>query len=366
MHCKITPETVNTSDKNRKLPAELDPLLNDLSDPEIEQLHEAWKTSKTADQPAVDEAALNRVWANITKEIDATPDKAGERLQVTEPVHQHNQTVHNLEDSATTNPNATHKKTVDRPPVRNQRTARIVPMRWMAIAATILLGAVGMAYFLNPITVTAPRGEMAEVVLHDGTRVELNSGATLSYGKRFGRTRRVSLDGEAFFDVVKSEKPFVVETFNASVQVLGTTFNVRAWENEPASQTKVALVTGRVALAGREANTSKQTLLPGQTGVVDGFAVSISGADTVQVSRAQAWRSGNFFFSDEWLGAILSDVERRFDTSIQVTPANLTNKRLKLSLEKPASAEAVVNDISELLGMKYRETSTGYEIFDPN
>ncbi len=350
---------MNTPDKNKKLPAELDPLLNDLPDPEVERLNEAWELSETADQPEIDTAALNRVWANIALEIGDSSDRTAEKI------HHINQPVHKLEESATINNTPIQKQSNTRPPVRNLRPARIIPLRWMAAAATLMIGIVGAAYFLKPVTVTAPLGETAEVILNDGTRVELNSGASISYGKWPGGKREVTLHGEAFFDVVKSDRPFVVETFNASVQVLGTTFNVRAWDNEPAPQTKVSLLTGRVALAGlhADAEASKQTLLPGQTGVVDGFSVAITGADTVQVSRATAWRSGNFFFSDEWLGAILNDVERRFDIDIRVTPADLLNTRLKFAREKPESAEAVVNDISTTLGLQYRETSTGYEIF---
>ncbi len=317
---------MKSPEKNRSLPSELDPHLKDLADRDVQRLNEIWEASADAGQiQDVDPAALDRVWLNIESELDKPA------------------TVHALKPAP----------------------ARIIPMRWMAIAATILIGAFGFAYFLQPQTVIAPMGETAQVVLHDGSTVELNSGSSLTYGRRFSTERRVRLRGEAFFDIVKDEKPFIVETFNASVTVLGTTFNVRAWENERAANTKVALQSGSVRLAGKDKSAETIQLAPGQTGTVDIGVVLASAVDTVVVSNALAWRQGSFFFSNEWLGAILDDVGRRFDTNIQISPFLLRNERMKYALENPASAEAVVNDLSKSLGLKYRETSTGFEIFDP-
>ena len=344
----------------------------------MQRLQEAWDLSDGVQEPAVDAAALERVWANITEEIgdtSANSPAASEteiHTSVTARAAAGNSPDPERQNTPSKNVNAgaldLHAIAADAPP-RSRETARLIPLRWMGLAATLLLGAVGLSYFLKPVTVIAPMGQTAEVRLHDGTRVELNSGASISYGRRFGSERRVRLHGEAFFDVVRSEQPFVVETFNASVQVLGTSFNVRAWEHEPAPNTRVSLLTGRVALSGVALSgkaAAGETMLPGQMGVVEGNTVSVSETDTVLVHRALAWRSGDFFFSNEWMGAILDDVARRFDVDVQVTPASLRNERLKFALENPASAEVVINEIAEGLGLRYRETSTGYEIFAPN
>ncbi len=319
---------MKTPDKQH-MPPELDTLLSDLPAEQVAGLQDAWAVSDQAREP-VSQPALDAVWANIEAALD--------------------------------NPSAEAKSTATIHTMRP--AARLIPMRWMAAAATILLGAVAIAYLLNPVSVTAPLGEVAVVELRDGSTVELNSGATLHYPRFFTDTRRVSLTGEAFFDVEKDTKPFVIETFNASVRVLGTSFNVRAWENGPDAETRVALATGRVALSA-EGESDMIELIPGQTGVVRDASLQASEADTVQVRRALAWRSGNFFYSDAGLGAILDDVARRFDTQVALQPTSLRDRRMKLALEQPASAEAIVKDIVLTLGLAYRQTAAGFEIYSP-
>ncbi len=323
---------MKTPDNKNKLPADLDPLMQDMSDDEIAGLNEVWSMSANAEGDAPDAERLDGIFSDIEATID------GEATR--EPV------IHQL---------------------KSQSPTPIIPIRWMAAAASIIIAAIGLGYILEPVTVTAPMGEVAQVVLRDGSEVELNSGSTLSYGRWFGDERRVRLEGEAFFDVVKDDKQFIVETFNASVTVLGTSFNVKAWSSAEEERTKVALRTGKVTLErlGDEEN-DVITLLPGQTGLVGERVYTSSEADTVVVSRALAWRNGAFFFSDELLGSILADVERRYNTQIELTPASLSTRRMKFAMDRPTAAENIVNDISETLGLKYRETALGFEIFDPN
>lgn len=339
---------MKTPKKNKDLPTELDELLNDLSENEVAGLNEVWEASDQIEQAQPDEAALANLWSNIESELDEAKPA----------------TIHALNKSDL-NESTPHEPTQNRP------KPQLVPLRWMAVAATILFGAFGLSYYVAPVSVTAPFGETASVVLHDGSEVELNSGSTIRYNKWFGDERRIALTGEAYFDVVKGQKPFIVETFNGSVTVLGTRFNVRAWEGLESENTRVSLQSGSVLLernAGDENPGQDETLTlsPGQTGVVNGASVALIDSDTVQVKSALAWREGNFFFSNESLGSIMADVERRYNTDVRFTPGFLSNRRLKFAMEKPQSAEAIVNDITETLGLKYRETSVGYEIFDPN
>lgn len=324
---------MKTPDKKNSLPTELDTILQDQSESDVTGLQEVWTLS---DPPPVDQAAeevaLQQVWAKLEQHIDG------------------------------------HK-----PPMRAIRTdrpakARILPLRrWIAFAATVMIAAVtGIGYLFTPVTIVAPLGETAMVYLKDGSSVQLNSGSTLRHPRFWGDTRDVTLDGEAYFDIEKEGRPFTVTTFNAKVRVLGTRFNVRAWQKDVASKTLVALASGSVALYDLSEAERAVTLVPGQTGQVAAHTLQVSEADTVLVGRALSWRSGDFFFSDEWLGSILDDVERRFDTQVTVKPGALLGRRMKLSIEKPASAEAIIKDICEPLGLRYRETTTGFELFDPS
>ena len=118
------------------------------------------------------------------------------------------------------------------PQSKENRLLALFPMRWLAVAAVLIIGVIGARMWFAPVTLTVPYGETASIQLSDGSMVELNSGSTIKYARSFGDERRVSLQGEAFFDVEKETRPFIVETFNGSVRVLGTTFNVKAWDDE--------------------------------------------------------------------------------------------------------------------------------------
>ena len=323
---------MKTPNEHNGLPPELDELLEKESASEAARLREVWDMALSPDDAAFPSSEkLDTIWKQLDAEVDSREDV----------------------------------RILGKHSSNSGQMARIIPMRWMAIAATILIGAAGLGYWLKPLEATAPLGEMATVYLEDGTRVDLNSGASLKYGRSFGDTRRVYLDGEAFFDVKKEDRPFVVETFNARVNVLGTSFNVRAWHQDVERKTTVALQTGRVHLESVDKSIEPVFLDPGEQARVSVRGVHKSEADTVLTNRSASWREGDFFFSEEWLGSVLSDVARRFDTQIRVEKESIRRNRVKLSLKQPNSEEVVLENICTSLGLKYRETAEGYEVFDP-
>ncbi|MGI9173812.1 MAG: FecR family protein [Rhodothermales bacterium] len=240
-----------------------------------------------------------------------------------------------------------------------------------AIAATLLgvllLGAAGLFWWLSPVSQTAPLGERLSFLLPDGSRVELNSGSTLRYARRFGDVRAVDLEGEGFFDVAEAPRPFVVRTFNAQVRVLGTRFGVRAWPDGLEPSTTVALESGRVALASLEEPDQPVTMAPGETRRVAARPNSESGFSRLDLSVADAtsWRQGDLFFKNQPLGVVLRDVERRFGVRLQVQPALVHEPEVSLALRQPPDAETVVRDLSIALGLRYRETSDGYTLYAP-
>ena len=234
----------------------------------------------------------------------------------------------------------------------------------MAVAATLLVGAAIGVLWMRPVVKTADVGERLAVTLPDGSQVELNSGTTMRYDRRFGSERVVHLEGEAFFDVVTEERPFIVQTFNAQTTVLGTRFNVRAWSRSIDPNTTVTLESGRVALVPTDQPEQAVTLEPGQTHRIGQTPHASSPPDSNAVARATAWRQGDLVYKDQWLGVILEDVERRFAVDFTVRPASLRQRRLTLGI-RPHSAEALVRDVCIALeGVNYRETSNGFEIYE--
>lgn len=117
--------------------------------------------------------------------------------------------------------------------------------------------------------VVVPAGQRVELRLADGTKVWLNSKSRLEYPSSFGRrSRRVTLCGEGYFEVAHDErKPFVVETGQYDVRVLGTTFNVYAYDNDRAAF-ETALMEGSVEVSSRSDASQRLVLQPNEAAVM--------------------------------------------------------------------------------------------------
>lgn len=165
-------------------------------------------------------------------------------------------------------------------------------------------------------TITTPKGGQYQLVLPDGTKVWLNAASSLRYPIRFAdNQRKVELTGEGYFEVTRDiAHPFFVTANGATIQVLGTAFNIQAYAEEPIL--KVTLSSGAVRvlptlLSGHE--TGKK-LLPGQQAQVDRVGrINITAADT---ASDLAWKNGMFIFTHAPLEEILHQVARWYNADI--------------------------------------------------
>jgi ferric-dicitrate binding protein FerR (iron transport regulator) len=170
-------------------------------------------------------------------------------------------------------------------------------------------------------TITIPKGGQYTVVLPDGSKVMLNAASSLKYPTVFtGNDRTVELSGEGYFEIAKNKlQPFVVKTSHQTVTVLGTTFDVMAYSDEPTERT--TLVNGAVQV-GVGSQTS--VLTPGQQALVDKGNVGITVVDA-DVDKEIAWTTGSFKFDHTDIHPIMRVIARWYD--IEVTyeaPANDT------------------------------------------
>jgi ferric-dicitrate binding protein FerR (iron transport regulator) len=172
-------------------------------------------------------------------------------------------------------------------------------------------------------TLTTPRAGQFQVVLPDGTKVWLNNASSLRYPTSFaGHARLVELSGEGYFEVAKNvSKPFSVKLHDATVHVLGTSFNVMAYDDEPGIKT--TLITGKVSIAA----AAKQSVLsPGEQGIVDhsGAITILKDADT---EAAIAWQRGFFQYANANISDVLRQLARWYDVEVVFTipiPENYT------------------------------------------
>ncbi|TDQ79426.1 FecR family protein [Sphingobacterium yanglingense] len=166
-------------------------------------------------------------------------------------------------------------------------------------------------------TLHTPKGGNYTVVLSDGTQVMLNASSKLSYPNRFNNTQRiVELDGEAFFQVQPALRqgkkiPFVVKTKSQEVEVLGTVFNIKDYNDEKAAKTTLVHGSVRVKLVNQ--NISK-LLSPGQEAVISGNSINRVAVDT---SIALDWKNGLIYFNEENLATIMKKIERWYDVDVE-------------------------------------------------
>lgn len=171
-------------------------------------------------------------------------------------------------------------------------------------------------------TMTTPRGRQFNITLPDGTRVWLNAASSLRYPTVFnGSERKVQVTGEAYFEVVENKnQPFRVETGKGiEVEVLGTDFNVNAYDDEPSINT--TLLEGSVKVVSRnspEENGNTVVLKPGQQAQHSNTEVEKSlRVRQVDLDEVVAWKEGAFSFNDADLKAVLRQLSRWYNVDIE-------------------------------------------------
>ncbi|NBB30070.1 FecR family protein [Cellulophaga sp. BC115SP] len=163
-------------------------------------------------------------------------------------------------------------------------------------------------------TLTTPKGGQYQVVLSDGTKVWLNAASSLRFPTAFtGNERRVEMTGEVYFEVAKNPKmPFKVITQGQEVEVLGTHFNVMAFQNEKVIKT--TLLEGSVKVSNNEKTA---VLQPGQQSKVGINSNIFRTVNDVNIEEELAWKNGYFQFNDASLEQVMRQIERWYDVDIE-------------------------------------------------
>ncbi len=162
-------------------------------------------------------------------------------------------------------------------------------------------------------TITNPKGsKVIDMMLTDGTHVWLNAGSSLTYTVPLIK-RDVTVTGEAYFEVAHDvTKPFTVTKGDAKVTVLGTHFNVKAFDND--ADIKVTLLEGSVRV--NKGKTGK-LLKPGEQAVIETNSIGL--VEHADIEEAVAWRNGYIHFYSTDLNTILHEIERWYDIEIDNT-----------------------------------------------
>jgi ferric-dicitrate binding protein FerR (iron transport regulator) len=168
----------------------------------------------------------------------------------------------------------------------------------------------GLGDGISMNSVTTPRGGQYRVVLSDGSKVLLNAASSIRYPVAFtGKERRVVVTGEAYFEVAPDKsKPFRVEAGGQAIDVLGTSFDVNVYADEPDQRT--TLLTGSVKVSS---GARQVVLAPGQQARV-GEGISVD--DKADLDEVMAWAHGDFVFNNEDITSIMRKIARWYDVDI--------------------------------------------------
>lgn len=210
--------------------------------------------------------------------------------------------------------------------IRTKKIRRIISHAtgYAAAAALLILSTYWVASSHSDIqqpvasienTLYVPAGQRVRLTLQDGTEVWLNSQTKLTYPALFsGKERRVTVEGEAFFDVAKNpEKPFIVSSQGVEMKVLGTKFNVYSYPGKETIQT--SLLEGGLKVYFPDAESKGVTLKPEEQVTIKGNQMKIG---SLPHADYFLWRDGIYSFINEPLIDILKKLELYYDVKIIV------------------------------------------------
>jgi len=242
--------------------------------------------------------------------------------------------------------------------------------KWMVAASLFAVASVATLGFYNRARIqdivspiaqkqfSTVNGQVASLTLADGTKVWLNGGSKLSYPEAFrGNKREITLTGEAFLEVAHdATKAFIVHTGSIRTQVLGTSFNVKAYAED--SFVKVDVVTGKVGVVAALAPTV--FLTPAQEVTVDKKSHSAVTVKGIDVAALSGWKDGDFIVKNMPLPEVLNAIKHRFNVLIKAD-ANLTKCSISANFTN-VSLQNVMRIIAKLVKGKVSADGQDYQL----
>lgn len=227
--------------------------------------------------------------------------------------------------------------------------------RWFSRVAFLMLIPLACLFiwFFSPGTdtpvwqeVSTQYGQTSQIVLADNTRINLNGGSTLVYPSSFKRgNRQVFFAGEGYFEVQADHRhPFVVLTKDASIQVLGTKFNLKSYAED--QMISVSLDEGKIAFEGAAQGLQKVgcEMVPGDNLSFDRETGTLK--KSYSDSNSGLWRKGEYYFKNESLGNISRDIERIFGVRVVIEREELLDTHYHIALVNGETADDFVRILS--------------------
>ena len=213
------------------------------------------------------------------------------------------------------------------------------------------------------IVVEAPMGSRTKLNLPDGTLVWLNAGSRIAYSQGFGvDDRKVELQGEGYFEVRhNADVPFLVETKDLKVRVLGTKFNFRDYPDD--KEVMVSLMEGKVALNNLLKNEAEAFLKPNQCVILDKKSGNMT-IQSMQVNNSREWTNGYLFFDEELMTDIVKELQRSYSVKISFATDSLKDIRFYGNfVRQEQTLEEVLNALTATGKMHYSRKGNNITLY---
>jgi transmembrane sensor len=314
---------------------------NDCTPAELESIKELMKLPQA--QRLFDEV-LNESWSGFEAELDLDQPRLNHKLQ---------EFYNRLQKDETEQAQAEISKGFFK-----KRTY----LRFAAVlsAAILSLGTYGLLQLKKTPSreqlaiheIANPMGQQSRIVLPDSSEVFLGAGSKLKFPERFtSKTREISLEGEAFFQVTKNpHKPFIIHTGTVQTKVLGTSFRIEAFRGLPLT---VSVATGKVRVddyKGVEVH-SLAILLPGQRVSYDSGKTR---QGTVDVEEVKGWKDGHLVFRGASLREITNTLERWYNVKFDYGDSGKSKEKISVLLQANVPLAKIMKVLGATGHFKYK------------
>jgi len=237
------------------------------------------------------------------------------------------------------------------------KRTKIFNISWLKVAA-VLLVMVGFGFVIlqvtkpfsnSYITISNPSGKIQTATLPDSSKLWLNASTEIRYRKSFAKNRKIELKGEAFFDVAHDAvHPFVIDAGGLQATVMGTSFNVKAYESD--NKTVISVITGRVKIADN--NQTAALLNPAMQFQFE-KQNKTSTTIIVDTTLVTAWKKGRLQFEGESFADIALSLERWYGIKIRFNNPTMRHCRYYMNFDNSDPLEKILSSMAELTGMNY-------------
>lgn len=301
----------------------------------LHSVDQIWKaTSEKSQGSFLKELNLEKDWDRISERIEQKDsDGQRDRIQKFRKLRKRQQIISNL-----------------------LKVAALILVAFTSVYLTLQYTPVSEAPVYEPVfkEISTKAGERANVDLGDGTKVLLNADSKLTVPDTFSPHQRiVRLSGQAFFDVTPDKnRPFYIETNNAIIEVVGTSFDVRSYSND--QEVQVVVQEGTVELKKAEDEEKKLIINQGYLGSLNREAGELRIEIVDDMDVYTGWKEGRLIFKNTPFNEVLAHIKRWYDVSVNLELSNdsLLQKEFTADL-KTRSVADVFDVISMSMNIEY-------------